>query len=419
MSDKNETEITVNTGKAPKRRAKPKNIFAVVPGLLKLKLKVGERMLHGFLNMYKSMLKKRHFEGYDHMKNFSLIYLKLTPLCNLRCKMCGQRGDKGYLKGEFAANEAKSIVPLETYKKLVDELKYKRPVYYLWGGEPFLYPDLCELVNYIQKSGSFCSVNTNGTLLEKYAERIVKDQWNVIFVSLDAFKDVNDEIRGPGSYDRVVKGFEAINKYKEMYHSNFPSMGIVTTVTSLNYKSLEDLAVACKDFKIDWHIYNLGTYTNDDIVAKHKQFFREKLGIESTCLQAYNTGYNNGIDGKEAHRILHKIHTTDYGYLSITVPTLNPEKTDEYYHHLDIPVRDHCIVPWTQANINYNGDVLFCADYTEYPLGNIKEQSFKEIYNGERANKFRHAIDECPGGISPGCIRCYQNMLFGRKIKGF
>ncbi|MCR5698864.1 MAG: radical SAM protein, partial [Treponemataceae bacterium] len=347
MSDKNETEIQEKTTKAPKRRAKPKNIFAVVPGLLKLKLKVGERMLHGFLNMYKSMLKKRHFEGYDHMKNFSLIYLKLTPLCNLRCKMCGQRGDKGYLKGEYAANEAKSIVPLETYKKLVDELKYKRPVYYLWGGEPFLYPDLCDLVAYIQKSGSFCSVNTNGTLLEKYAERIVKDQWNVIFVSLDAFKDVNDEIRGPGSYDRVVKGFEAINKYKEMYHSNFPSMGIVTTVTSLNYKSLEDLAVACKDFKIDWHIYNLGTYTNDDIVAKHKQFFREKLGIESTCLQAYNTGYNNGIDGKEAHRILHKIHTTDYGYLSITVPTLNPEKTDEYYHHLDIPVRDHCIVPWT------------------------------------------------------------------------
>jgi MoaA/NifB/PqqE/SkfB family radical SAM enzyme len=52
-------------------------------------------------------------------------------------------------------------------------------------------------------------------------------------------------------------------------------------------------------------------------------------------------------------------------------------------------------------------------------FGNIKEQSFKEIYNGERANKFRRAISECEGGIFPGCLRCYQNMLFGKKIKGY
>lgn len=398
---------------------KPRNIFSVVPKLLSLQLSVGLKMLHGFINYGKAKIKKRHFEGYDHMKNFSLIYFKLTPLCNLRCKMCGQRGDKGYLKGEYAANEAKKIVPLETYKSLVDQLAYKRPVYYLWGGEPFLYPDLCDLVAYIQEKGSFCSVNTNGTLLEKYAERIVRDKWNVIFVSLDAFREVNDEIRGPGSYDRVVKGFEAINREKKRQNSRFPSMGIVTTVTNKNYKDLQDLAIACKDFNIDWHIYNLGTYTNDEIVAKHKEFFKTKLGIESVCLQAYNTGYNNGIDGAELHKTLETIHSTDYGYLSITVPTLNPEKTDEYYHHLDIPVRDHCIVPWTQASINYNGDVCFCADYTEYPIGNIKDQSFKEIYNGERANKFRHAIDECPGSIFPGCIRCYQNMLFGKKLKGY
>ena len=108
---------------------KPRGIFAVVPKLFSFDLGSGLKMLHGFTNYFKAKCKKRHFEGYDHMKNFSLIYFKLTPLCNLRCKMCGQRGDKGYLKGEYAANEAKSIVPLETYKKLVDELKYKRPVY--------------------------------------------------------------------------------------------------------------------------------------------------------------------------------------------------------------------------------------------------------------------------------------------------
>ncbi len=71
----------------------------------------------------------------------SIIYFRITPLCNLECVMCGQRGIKGNLKGSYAARESKKIVPLERYKELVDELKSSKPLFYMWGGEPFLYPD--------------------------------------------------------------------------------------------------------------------------------------------------------------------------------------------------------------------------------------------------------------------------------------
>ena len=94
--------------------------MSVVPMLLHKNLGLAFKMARGFFKMERTKLMKRHFENYDHMKNFCLIYMKLTPLCNLRCVMCGQRGDKGVLKGEFAANEAKSIVPVETYKKMID-----------------------------------------------------------------------------------------------------------------------------------------------------------------------------------------------------------------------------------------------------------------------------------------------------------
>jgi radical SAM protein with 4Fe4S-binding SPASM domain len=76
-------------------------------------------------------------------------------------------------------------------------------------------------------------------------------------------------------------------------------------------------------------------------------------------------------------------------------------------------------VPWSQADIDYNGNVHFCADYPDYVIGNIREQRFWDIYNGERAQKFRKELRESPQGIFPGCLRCYQNMLFGRKKKGF
>ena len=36
-------------------------------------------------------------------------------------------------------------------------------------------------------------------MLEKYAEEIVRNKWHALFVSLDAFEDVNDSIRGKGS----------------------------------------------------------------------------------------------------------------------------------------------------------------------------------------------------------------------------
>jgi radical SAM protein with 4Fe4S-binding SPASM domain len=333
--------------------------------------------------------------------------------------MCGQRGEKGVLKGSFAAQEAKKIVDLDTYKRLVDEIKHKRPTVYLWGGEPFLYPQLFDLVDYMMAAGLPVSVNTNGTHLAKNAEEIVRRRWQGIFVSLDGFEETNDQIRGEGSYRRVVEGFEAIAREKKRQGAHLPHMGIVTTVNNLNYKDLYRLAEAARSFGLSWHIFNLGTYTNGAIVERQRAFMREKLDTEIGCLQAFDTGYNEGIDGHELFDILNGIHNMPVGYPIITVPALNPEKINTYYGDLEIPVRTHCSVPWSQANIDYDGGVHFCADYPDYKLGNIKEQGFFEIFNGERARRFRDVLKASPDGVFPGCVRCYQNMLCGRKVKGF
>jgi MoaA/NifB/PqqE/SkfB family radical SAM enzyme len=375
-------------------------------------------MLYGFTKMWKTKIFPKHDYRYNHFNNLALIYFKLTPACNLRCVMCGQYGEKGIMK-DCAAEETKKILPLETWKKFIDEIAPQRPVTYIWGGEPFLYPDLIPLARYMVEKGLFVSVNTNGTLIERYAEDIVRDKWSTIFISLDAFRDVNDAMRGKGSYDRVIAGFRAINREKQKQKSNYPVLGIVTVVTNKNYMDLGNLAEASREYDIGVHIFNLGTYTNDRIVAEQRRFMREKLDTDIDCLEGYNTGYNLDIDAQKLYDILQDIHHKDYGHPMITVPVLNPEKTHTYYADLETPVRNHCIVPWCQANVNYNGNVHFCADYPDYILGNITRQSFREIYNGDRANKFRKTIHACEGGIFPGCLRCYQNMLFGKKIKGY
>ena len=394
-----------------------KNI-SLVPYFLFQKFDAARKLFHGFYKIGKAIMLPRHDYNYNHFKNLGLIYFKPTGACNLRCVMCGQYGEKGTMK-DCTAEEAKKILPLETWKKLIDEIAPQCPVIYVWGGEPFLYPDLIPLARYMVEKGLYVSVNTNGTLMEKYAEDIVRDKWSTLFVSLDAFRDLNDSLRGKGSYDKVIAGLKAINREREKQKSKYPILSLVTVVTNRNYLDLANLAEASREYNIDLHIYNLGTYTNDNIVAKQKLFMMDKLDTDIDCLEGYNTGYNLGIDGKKLHKILEDIQEKDYGHAILTVPALNPEKTNTYYADLETPVRNHCIVPWCQTNINYNGDVHFCADYPDYILGNITKQSFKEIYNGGRANKFRETINSCEGGMFPGCLRCYQNMLFGKKIKGY
>ena len=375
-------------------------------------------MALSFLGMKKAHAIDRRFRE-TTSKELALVYFRITPLCNLKCVMCGQRGVKGVLKGTHAYEESKKIVPVERYYKLVDEIAPKKPVFYMWGGEPFMYPDFMDLAEYISDSGCLLSVNTNGTFLAENADRIVRNKWDGIFVSLDGFEETNDAIRGKGSYKRVVEGFNAINEAKRKYNTHLPYMGIVTTVSKLNYLYLHDLAKAAGDFGLSWHIINLGTYTNDEVVERHREFMRAELDTEIYCLPAYNTGFNEGIDGEKFKEILKKVHATDNGYPIITVPVINPDKIGEYYSDLDVIVRDNCTVPWSQANIDYNGNVHFCADYPDYILGNIMEDSFFDIYNNERAQRFRRVLRDSPRGLFPGCVRCYQNMLCGHRCSGY
>jgi len=395
-----------------------KSNASMVPLLLKKNIRLAGKIASSLFKVANAKnLLKRNF-GFNHFKNLGLVYFKPTGACNLRCKTCGQYGDKGVMN-DHAAEENKKILPLETWKDFVDQIAPQKPTIYVWGGEPFLYKDLMPLCKYMVDKGLFVAVNTNGTLMERHAEQIVRDKWGTIFVSLDAFRDVNDDLRGTGSYDKVIAGFKAINREKEKQKAKYPMLGVVTVVSNKNYLDLANLAEASREYKLDLHIYNLGTYTNDNIVATQKRFMKEKLDTDIDCLESYNTGYNLGIDGQKLHVILRDIQEKNYGHPILTVPTLNPEKTHTYYAELEIPVRNHCVVPWCQLNVDYNGNVHFCADYPDYILGNIKDTPVKEIFNGDRANFFRKTIHECEGGMFPGCLRCYQNMLFGRRIKGF
>ena len=347
-----------------------------------------------------------------------LLTIRITPSCNLRCLMCGQRGVKGTLKGATALAEAKKIIKPEVYKKFIDDVAGKTKVFYVWGGEPFLYPGFMDLAEYMAKKIPAFTVNTNGTFLAKNAERIVRDKWGGIFISLDGFEDTNDKIRGKGSYQKVMEGIEAINREKERQNSHYPYMGIVSTISNMNYMYLDKLAAAMKDKGLSWHIINLGTYVTPAIGKEHQAYLKKHLGVNATYWKGFATGYNEGIDGTEFAKILEKVHSYDNGYPIITVPVIRPSKIGMFYGDLFKLVRDKCSAPWFSVDIDYNGDVNFCADYKDFIVGNIAKDSIWDIYNNEKSVKFRNALKNAPDGMFPGCKRCYQMNLWGHRRRG-
>ncbi len=394
--------------------------YSLVPRLLTQTPAVAFRMANAFLQQFKLM--NVDYKSKDFVSSaMPLVTLKITPLCNLRCVMCGQRGIKGTLKGHDAAEKAKDILSMEQFKAFIDDVSKKAKLFYVWGGEPFMYPNFMDLAQYMKSKIPLVTVNTNGTFLEQNAERIVRDAWDGIFVSLDAFEEVNDSIRGKGSYKKVIAGIKAINAEKERQGKKLPMVGIVTTVSNQNYLDLANLVRATKDMELAWHIINLGTYFDDKIGAEHVAWVKSKLGIEPTYWKGFVTGFNEGIDGDKFSAILQEVHdlSAKVKHPIITVPVITPKVIGTYYSKLDVAVRDHCKVPWFMVNLDYNGDVHFCADHPDWIVGNVKEESIWDIYNNERSRRFRKALKESPDGIFPGCKRCYQIMLCGKRRKGF
>jgi len=124
-----------------------------------------------------------------------MVSLRITNACNHRCPVCGQYGAFGYMDGPEKRKELLKTLPVEMYKKMVDDLAFYRPFYYATGGEPFLYPGIVELMNYAKARGSSVFIVTNGVKLKEHAEEMVRNNWDLLVVSLDGPEEVHDACR--------------------------------------------------------------------------------------------------------------------------------------------------------------------------------------------------------------------------------
>jgi mycofactocin radical SAM maturase len=169
---------------------------------------------------------------------------ELTYACNLACVHClsssGRRDPR-----ELTTAECRSVV---------DELQ-KMQVFYvnIGGGEPTVRPDFWELLDYSIDHNVGVKFSTNGIKLDaRRAEQLARTDYVDVQISLDgATADVNDHVRGPGSYDTAMRALE------NLAAAGFAQPKISVVMTRQNVDQLDEFKAIADKFGAQLRITRL------------------------------------------------------------------------------------------------------------------------------------------------------------------
>jgi radical SAM protein with 4Fe4S-binding SPASM domain len=332
------------------------------------------------------------------------IDLKIVNACNLRCKMCAQWGEVGYNLTRPSA-EIRETVPLSVYKKMVDDIESFKPWIYIWGGEPFLYPDLLPLITYMKKKGFIVSIVTNGTKVAQHARELVEAGLDVLLVSIDGPRDTHDNIRGyKGAFNLTTDGIRAVQAEKERLGKVKPYVTLMSVFTRDNQDKVEEIYELGDELEIDGMLSWYGWYQTPDSGARQTALLQEKMNITPWSWKGYLWSAQE-IDPEVVVQSVKRLNERQWSFPYVFFPDLKSEDVPSYYSdHTKTFGYNQCRAPWLMCEIMPNGDVATCRDYPDVVVGNIKQDSILNIWNSQRSRDFRLLLKN--DGLMPICSRC-------------
>lgn len=336
------------------------------------------------------------------------IVFQLLEKCNLRCKMCYEWGENGsYLEKKYLKELDIGIV-----KKVIYESAPYDPFFELFGGEPLLYPHIREVLAAINEVNGKVSIPTNGVLLERYADLLVEYAPTKIWISIDGPEPYNDAQRGKGVFEKAVKGIEALYKKKKEKGSIYPEVGVTMVVTPDNYKTIEELFVnQLNPDMLDWISIEFQLYITEEIYNSYCGFVQDSFGVtDPLTAKGYlrNISDFQNIDLDELIRQMQvvKDYCAHHSIKLIGYPKyIEKENLAFFYSGRWDKMKEkkkRCSLPWVYAEISASGDVSPCHTFYDYSLGNVYQQSLKEIWCSEKIIDFRKSVKN----LMPICIAC-------------
>jgi radical SAM protein with 4Fe4S-binding SPASM domain len=155
-------------------------------------------------------LLRLHGDAYRRLQlaqcpDLTYLFWECTLRCNLRCVHCGSSCEPGTPVDELSTQEILAV--LDTLRQDFDT---SRMVVAITGGEPMMRQDLPEVIARMVSHGMTVGMVSNGTLLNlERTQNLVKAGLRTISFSVDGNEELNDAVRGKGSFAKAMAGIRA------------------------------------------------------------------------------------------------------------------------------------------------------------------------------------------------------------------
>ncbi len=269
------------------------------------------------------------------------VSIEPTTACNLKCPECpsGLRAfsrPTGNLKADF-------------FKKTIDELR--RELLYLifyFQGEPYINPKFLDMVKYAKDNGIYTITSTNGHFLnDANAKKTIESGLDRMIISVDGTtQEVYENYRKEGKLENVLMGAKNIVKWKKKMNSKTPHIIFQFLVVRPNEHQIPEIYRLAEEIGVD------------EVKLKTAQVYDYEDGNDLIPLNDKYARYRQNKDGK---------------------------------YEVKNELLNHCWKLWHACVITWDGLVVPCCfdkDAT-HRLGNLKKQSFVELWEGESYQNFR------------------------------
>ncbi len=303
---------------------------------------------------------------------------EIIEQCNFSCSFCVRNAHRK-LTGK---------IDLATFAARLNIMKRAFPALELvaiTGGEPFLHPDLVEMVKCALIAGHSVSITTNASIVDRTILREFAQSGRVyVIVSLDGpSAEIHDSVRGfPGAFARALE-------FASASRENGLRFGVNITVSPDNCSSVEET------IRLAAHMG-----AADASVALVKPEGRGECNALSRMVLA------------DVSRQVERAKDSLYGQIHIRF-------TEPLAHLVDVSVfaegrRRTCGAGGDSLHIQCNGTVLLCTSSSQ-SLGNIDElrdeiisawKSDNRLQSIRRDKKLAGACSECPVFDFCGGCRC-------------
>jgi radical SAM protein with 4Fe4S-binding SPASM domain len=232
-----------------------------------------------------------------------------------------------------------------------------KSVMYAGTGEPLLHKKINQIVLDSKKAGLDVAFTTNGVLLHKL-DSIAECSWVKISMNAGTREDyAKIHQTNPKDWDSIWEHLPAILKRR-----NGCTLGLQCVVLPENYKGLHNLAEKARDIGVDYLVlkpYSQGTFS----IVQRTDIDYSKMEENLLALEAQYQEPNFQVIYRE---------------------TAFRQETEPHHY-------EKCnATPFTWVYFMATGDVFSCSAHLldpKFNIGNIKEHTFKEVWEGEGRKK--------------------------------